>query len=50
VIVTSDPGAGSGGGTIAIMSRRIAGTKCATPVITNITARPTAMACGQLST
>src|ERR1700722_12873124 len=50
VIVTSNPAAGRAGGTIAIMSRRIAGTKCATPVIANIAASPTATACGQLST
>ncbi len=50
VMVTSSPGAGSRGGTIAIMSRRSGLTKCATPVTTNIAARPTAMALGQLST
>jgi hypothetical protein len=50
VIVTSNPAAGSPGGTIAIISRRIAGTKCTTPVIANIAASPTATACGQLST
>jgi hypothetical protein len=49
VMVTSSAGAGSLGGTIAIMSRRRP-TKCATPVIVNITARPTAIACGQPST
>ncbi len=48
--MTSTPGAGSRGGTIAIMSRRIPGAKWAAPVIVNITARPTAMAGGQQST
>jgi hypothetical protein len=43
-------GFGSRGGTIAIMSRRRPGAKCAPPVIANITARPTAIAFGQLST
>src|SRR5690242_10974675 len=50
VTVTSNPGAGNGGGTIAIKSRRSGLTKCATPVITNMAASPTAAACGQLST
>jgi len=50
VVVTSSAGFGNRGGTIAIMSRRIPGTKWATPVIVNINARPTAMAAGQEST
>jgi len=50
VMATSRSGDGSGGGTIAIMSRRMPGVKCATPVMKNIRAKPTAMALGQLST
>jgi len=50
VKLTSNPGAGSRGGTIAIRLPRSGGTKCATPVSTNIAARPTAIALTQVST
>ncbi len=50
VTVTSRPGAGNRGGTIAMRSRRIGGAKWATPVSTNIAASPTAIAAVQLLT
>ncbi|GLE51342.1 hypothetical protein ATCCBAA256_09280 [Mycobacterium montefiorense] len=47
VTVTSRPGAGNRGGTIAIRSRRIGGAKCAIPVRTNMAASPTVIAAVQ---
>jgi hypothetical protein len=50
VTVTSNSGAGRRRGTIAIRSLRNGLTKCATPVTTNIRARPKEIASGQLPT
>jgi len=50
VMVTSTPGAGNRGGTIAMRSARRRGAKCAVPVSTNMAASPTAIEADQLLT